>query len=511
MSLLKGSKKDSEQPVTDTRYHRRYVGLKETVAYVLDDTAQSLNISQFNDRYIYDVVKIDFNYLAIYNFVGTIWDIINDTFIGVIVERTRTRFGKFRPYVLLGQVPLTILGLWFWLLPFLFPNTAENYLPKFVFYFLMQIITETAGTFTSIARSGFMSTITPDPQDRTRLITLNNMASRLVEEIPNLTFTFVYDAVIKKNIANLKYLFAGFGVTCAVISACFSMYFVLNMRERVMQSIEKPSVVQGLKAIVNNKPMLITVLSSFLGSFNISQPRTNYYIDVLGAAKYKVLVGIPALPLQFISYAFVGPLRKRFSTKVLWIFEDMWTDMLWLTVFGIGSINKNFMKKKVILPTMAIEEVLEMCVYGLRRVIPAEIENESMDYCEWKNGYRAEAMIGVAKSMLAKLQNAVMGAVNNIVMGKIGYVQGLENGAQTDRTKWWIFALGTGVPIITSVFGIVPKFFYPLNQEKRLVMYDDLRARREKISALVENASADELAEIAKAELEGQFINNTKI
>ena len=91
--------------------NRRFVGIKETVAYVLEDTAASLNINDFKDRYIYDVVKIDFSYLAIQNIVATVWDTFNDTFIGVIVEKTRTRWGKFKPYLLLGQFPLTIMVL----------------------------------------------------------------------------------------------------------------------------------------------------------------------------------------------------------------------------------------------------------------------------------------------------------------------------------------------------------------------------------------------------------------
>ena len=49
--------------------NRRFVGVKETVAYVLEATAQSLNIEDFKDRYIYDVIKIDFSYLAIQNIV----------------------------------------------------------------------------------------------------------------------------------------------------------------------------------------------------------------------------------------------------------------------------------------------------------------------------------------------------------------------------------------------------------------------------------------------------------
>ena len=470
---------------------------------MLNDAAASLNINDFDDRYIYDVVGIKFGWLAIQNVVATVWDTVNDTFIGVMVEKTRTRWGKFRPYLLLGQFPLTLLGMWKWLIPFIFPNTPVDYLPKWIFYFAMSIITETATTFTSIAHAGFMSTITPDPVERTGLIALANVVSHIFEDVPKQIFGIFYDLLIAGKIkVPMANLFAGFGIPCAVLSAAFSLFFFMNTRERVMQTITKPSVKQGFKAIISNKPMLINALSSFLSGFSISKSRNNYYIDVLGSITLKTIVGIPAFPVKFISYSFVAPLRKRFSTKALWIFEDAWTDMLWMVVWGIGSINKNFMKRSVMLPVFCIEEILEMCVYGLRRVIPAEVDNESMDYCEWKNGYRAEAMTGVTKSLISKLQGAVMGSVNNLVMERIGYVQGQTIGTQTDKTKWWIFALGTGIPIITSSLGIIPKFFYPLSAEKRVQMYQELKERRENVAHIMNSAGAEAAVALAEAEKE---------
>ena len=489
-----------------TQTVRRYVGKKETIAYVLNDIAASLNIDDYKERYIYDVVNIDFNLLAIQNVVATAWDSVNDTFIGVLVDKTRTRWGKFRPYALLGEVPLTVLGMWYWLIPFLFPDTPGNYLPKWIFYFAMSIITETAGTFTSVAKTGFLSTITPEPLERSRLIATANVASHLVEDLPKQAFGIIYDLVINKKInLHLPKLFASFGIACAGVSAFFALYFVLNSRERVSQSIRQPSVKHCFKAILNNRPMLTYLASSFLSGFSIGKSRTNFYIDVIGSITWKTIVGIPAFPVKFISYSFVEPLRRRFSTKALWIFEDAWTDMLWLTVFGIGSINGNFKKKGVILPVMAIEEILEMCVYGLRRVIPAEIKNEALDYCEWKHGYRSEAMTGVSMDLIGKLQNAVMSGVNNIVMGKIGYIQGREIGTQTDKTKWWIFALGTGIPIISSALGIVPKFFYPLSAENRTKMYEDLTERRIAMAEFMKTASNEEIEQKGKEQLQGKF------
>ena len=88
--------------------NRRYVGSKETVAYVLFDVSKSFNINLYSERFIFDVLQIDFYYLAIVNFINTIWDVVNDTFTGVIVDKTRTRWGKFRPYLLFLAVPGTI-------------------------------------------------------------------------------------------------------------------------------------------------------------------------------------------------------------------------------------------------------------------------------------------------------------------------------------------------------------------------------------------------------------------
>ena len=491
---------------TLTKEVRRYVGKKETIAYVLNDVAASLNIDDYKERYIYDVVNIDFNLLAIQNVFATVWDSVNDTFIGVLVDKTRTRWGKFRPYVLLGEVPLTILGMWYWLIPFIFPGTPGNYLPKWIFYFAMSIITETATTFTQVAKTGFLSTITPEPLERSRLIATANVASHLVEDLPKQIFGVIYDLVAnKKIVVKLPKLFASFGIVCAALSAGFALYFVMNSKERVTQSIKQPSVKHCFKAIVRNKPMLTYLISSFLSGFSIGKSRTNFYIDVIGSITWKTIVGIPAFPVKFISYSFVEPLRKRFSTKALWIFEDAWTDMLWLTVFGIGSIKNNFQKKHVILPLMAIEEILEMCVYGLRRVIPAEIKNEALDYSEWKHGYRSEAMTGVSMDLISKLQSAVMGGINNVVMGKIGYVQGKEIGTQTDKTKWWIFALGTGIPIISSSLGIIPKFFYPLSAEKRTQMYEELTERRQAMAEFMKTATQEEIDKKANDQLNGIF------
>ena len=463
---------------------RRYVGNMETAAYIAQDFAASFSIGKYGNRFIWDVVGIDFKINGIVSLFTGAWDIINDTFISTIVDRTRTRWGKFRPFLIWMKIPLTLFGMLYWFMPLFFPNTATTYLPKLIYYFAFSVINETAGTFLNISQTGLLSTITPNPEERVRLISQAKFFSRFLgEQIPEWTMGILIDLINSKKIRmKLSSLFIGMGSLTAILSAAMTFWFYLVSRERVMQSLEKPRVIDGLKAIINNKPLLLITLSDFLAGFGVSQSRSDYYIDVLGQASLQTIVGIPAYPILNISYSFVAPLRKKFTSKKLWIAEDIWTDLCWLIVFGIGSVNKNFMKRKVMILVMMIEEFVEMWVYGLRHVIPDELYNEAMDYCEWKNGYRVEAMTGVAKGLVTKMQNVLMTSVKSFILAKIGYIQGKEIGTQSYKAKWWLFALGTGIPIITSAFGILPKFFYPIDSKMRDHMYHDLAERRRRVA-----------------------------
>lgn len=464
---------------------RRYVGNNETAAYIAQDFADSFSIGKYGNRFIWDVVKIDFKINGIVTLFTGAWDVINDMFISAIVDRTRTRWGKFRPFLIWMKIPLTIFGMFYWFMPLFFPNTAATYLPKLIYFFAFSIINETAGTFISISQAGLLSTITPNPEERVRLIAQAKFFSRFLgEKMPEWVMGFLIDLINAQKIGtSLKSLFIVMGSATSILSAAMTFWFYMASKERVTQSIKRPSIKNGLKAIINNKPLLLITLSDFLSGFGISQSRSDYYIDVLGQASLQTLVGIPAYPILNISYAFVSPLRKKFTSKKLWIAEDIWTDMCWLIVFAIGSFDKNFMKRKVMIPVIMIEEFVEMWVYGVRHVIPDELYNEAMDYCEWKNGYRVEAMTGAARGLILKIQNILMTSLKSFILAKIGYVQGVKIGTQSDSAKWWLFALGTGIPIITSAFGILPKFLYPINRNLRERMYDELSVRRKLVAS----------------------------
>lgn len=490
----------SEEPKKgrEFQYYKghNYVGVKETIAYLFNDWSNSFNINSFQERYIWDVVHIDFTISAAVNLVTAAWDIINDTFISAIVDNTRTRLGKFRPYLVGLQIPLTLIGIFYWLIPVFFPNTAGTFLPKLIFYYVFNVISETANTFTGVAKSGYMSTITPNPSERVRLITLAELLTGYMgEDLPRYIMGALIDLVNNKIVKwKLSSVFIVMGISTSVISSLCTFWFFLASKERVPQSLERPSIKQGLKAIFTNFPVLLMCMSDFLGGFSIGKSEANYFIDVLGNYSLISILNIPSSFNGSISYAFVAPLRKRFSSKALWIFSDIYGDVLNLGVFLFGISKKRTMlyRRLPMCIAFGLKEWFGKWIWGITKVINADLWNEAMDYCEWKNGYRMEATTGVAKGLILKIQGALLSSVTNLLMKKIGYVQGLEIGAQNDTTKFWEFALCTAVPTVTGALGIIPKFLWPISRERRARMYDDLAAMRQNnVMGYVDNFTSE--------------------
>ena len=467
--------------ISNYNFHdRRYVGNKETFAYLLNDVSNAFNINGYKDRFIWDVVKIDFKINAAANLFTGAWDIINDPLIGTLVDRTRTRWGKFRPYMLFFQIPLTIIGTLYWFMPYIFPDTAGTYIPKLIFYFAFNVITETAGTFTGVAKTGYMTTITPHPNDRARLITMAELwTGYMGEDLPGIIMGVVIDLINNGIIPmQLRTAFLGMGLFTNIASCIFTFYFFLVSRERVPQSLDIPDIKQGFRAVITNYPILLMILADFLGIFSISTSTQNYFIDVHGSATLLTILNLPTGMIGSISYAFVKPMRARFSSKALWVGEDLYTRFWWLLLFAFGNINKNYTKTLPMCIAFGIQAFFDKWAFGTRKVINAELYNEAMDYCEWKNGCRMEATTGIAKDMILKVRNVVNGSVQSLMFSKIGYIQGKTIGTQADSTKWWLFAMCTGIPQITGILSVIPKFLYPLTKEKRERMYNDLLERR---------------------------------
>lgn len=467
--------------------NRRYVGTKETFAYILDDIAQSFNIDTYRDYYITNILKIGLSFQKTTVFIMGIWDIINDLFVASIVDKTRTRWGKFKPWLMVYAVPGVTISIVFWLLPNFFAGSGLLYAPKLTAYLVLQLLYDLAHTVITIARTGMTATITPSVSERTSLITKANLLSGFVESAPKIVMGALMDmvdwGVLKVEISSV-YVFVGVLVTA--VSGLFAFVYALVAKERVMQTDEKPNAKNSFKAILNNKPLLLIVLSEFLGAFSIGGDMSLYYRDVLKFSSMATIVGIPGAVVSPLSYSYVGWARKKFSTKLLWIAGSHVDNVLLTGVFIVGCFNKNYKKLGAMIPAWMIRETVWMLFYGIKKVVPTEMRNEAIDYGEWKNGYRSEGMTGATQEISAKLIRTFKETLKTTILSKIGYVQGAEAGTQSEKTEFALFAMCTIVPIVTGILSIVPKLFYDLSGEKLERMYEELNERRRLVACQTE-------------------------
>lgn len=497
--------------------NRRYVGRRETIGYVLWDMSNSFNINTFSDRYITSILEVDLGYQAIVTFVNGIWDVVNDIFTGAIVDKTRTRWGKFKPYLVLLAGPGTLGTIFYWILPLIFPGTGTKYMAKFVTYFIMTLVREGAGTFRSIAQAGLIATITPHPVDRTRLITVANFFSGLFgEKLPEQIMSILSD-LIGNNIwkpgegqtVKTLYttLYVGMGVFTSVVSGAASFYFNLIAKERVMQSVDRPSIKQGVQSIVNNKPILLMTLSEVLGRFSIGGSKSTYLYDVLNFGSLYLINGIPDAIMNPVGYALVPWFRRHFSTKACYILGTKSGDILMFPVWLIGCIGgrkKGLYKNVWVMGILlTVWETVFMLFYGIRAVIPSEMYNECMDYCEWKNGYRTEGMTSVAKGLASKLAGVFTSTVQTLIKKAIGYDETAYTAGtkQSSRTQWWLFTMYAGMPFMTGMFSIIPILFYDLSGEKREKMYADLLKRRAEMASVSKNGTAEDMEALSKKQM----------
>ncbi len=461
------------------KHNRRYVGTKETIAYVLYDISLSFNIDKYRDVFLTDILMVNFAFQTLVNGVIGVWDIINDVFLAALVDKTRTRFGKFRPYLILYAIPGVALTLFYWFMPYIFSGTGPSYMPKLITYLILQFITNLAVSLNNIARTGMLATITPNIIERTRLITQANLFSGFVEKAPEIIMGVLIDFV-NRGVLNvdMRSLYVGGGAFTTLVAGGLAFYFVLVAKERVMQNVEKPAIKDSIKSLITNKPLLLITIEQFLSAFSINSGLNLYYINVLGLASMSTIVGIPGAVVSPLSYSYVPKAREKISTKVLWILGSHADNVLLTGVFIVGSINKNFKKLSVMIPAFMLRETLWMTVYGIKKVIPEEMRNEAIDYGEWKTGYRTEGMTGVTKDLATKLVSTLGAMIRTAILNSIGYKQGAGFGGQSESTEFSLFAMSTALPVATGLLAIIPKFFYDLSGEKKDRMYAELYARR---------------------------------
>lgn len=444
---------------------RRYVG------YGLGDFAFNfywLPLQVFLLNYYTDVLGLSSGVAGTIIMICLVWDGIIDPIIGIVANRTRSRFGRYRPYMLFGSVPLAAsFALMF--MPVPFGNAS------LVAYALAtQLLFRTMYAAVNIPYGAMMASMTRSSIERNWLAGVRMLFAFTGSAIVGY-YTPRLVAWFGVNDANAAYFWATAvlaGCAIVVLLLCFAL---TEERVEIESEETQPNVGAMLAMIVRNVPFLqimggIALFSFANIAFNASLP---YFIQYY-MAEDKAITGNVAGMVPFVQMLAIMPwaVASRFIGK-----RGAWIAGL---VIAASALLALYVWEQ---PTMtAVYWLVGIYAVGTASIAVNfwSIVPDTVEYGEWRSGVRAEGFIFGFVTLIQKVSLGISSAFVGAYLGWIGYA---ANQAQTTATLGGIKFLITGVVGIGLAASCAVMFFYRLDAARHRDLVSQIAARRARSAA----------------------------
>ncbi|WP_202845275.1 glycoside-pentoside-hexuronide (GPH):cation symporter [Luteimonas saliphila] len=442
--------------------------LREKVGYGLGDFGFNLywaNISAFLLIFYTDVMGLAAAAVGTMMLVTKVVDAITDPLVGALADRTRTRWGRFRPYLLFGAVPLALCGVLTWTVPDLDPD--GKLLWAYATFTLMML----AYTVLAMPYSALSGVMTADSQQRTTLISFRFIAAFTGTTVVNwLTLDLVGWLGRGDEALGWQLTLGLYGVIAA---ATFATVF-LTTRERISPPpLQRSAVRQDVADLLHNRPWLVLFVLALVIMVTIVMRSGSlvYYM------KYYLVR--PELTGTFLGVYSVALAVGAALTPVMTRFVDKRRLMMWLMAgVGVLSCAMYFVPPDAIWLLFVINTAIGLLL-GPKSPLAFSMYADCADYTEWKTGRRATAMTFAAATFSQKLGGALATAAIAWMLAALGYV---ANEAQSDASQQGIALLLTVIPGIVALLAAGVMHFYPLDDAALAGVQRDLQARRDQIA-----------------------------
>ncbi|MGN1420578.1 MAG: glycoside-pentoside-hexuronide (GPH):cation symporter [Eubacterium sp.] len=390
------------------------VKLPVKIGYGIGATGKSMSYGLANgfiSLYFLEVLGLSSGYLAVMFLVSRIWDGVNDLLMGAIIDATKTKWGKFRPWMLLGGITNAIVTV------LLFYKPPIEGVMLYVYVTIMYVLWDMTYTMVDVSYWSLIPALTNDPHERD----IVSLIPRICGAAGGLFTSFllnIVDALGGRTVNGgfLKYAAISSAVFAVTMAVC-SVYAKENVAG-VRVSDEKFSLINSAKILFGNKQALVIV--AIMIFFNLANNLTGntamyYFIYVLkqdsnfwmysifsGAAQGIGLLGFPLFSKWF------GRMRVYKFSLILPCFG-------YLFMFLCGQF----------LPTNLIVFILAVCVmsvgFGSMNVMQNVMLADAVDYGEWQNGKRSEGVIFSMLTFLSKIATALSSFIVMITFSITGF------------------------------------------------------------------------------------------
>ena len=489
----------------------RYVGVKENLLYGLANAGQCFSYNMFTGTYLslffVKVFGIPSGAVATMVLVLGIWDTVNDPIMGGIVDKTHTRYGKLRPWLLFVPIPLAISTIIFWGGPLLLQNTRDLTI-KIVYMYLSYLLWEFFYTLGDVPYWSMSAAMSPSPSDRTRAITTARFVSGFLGSISTvILLPVMMDLSEHGQIGwSLKEVFAFCGVISAVFIVGLFSLAGLFVKERVVAEVEESSFFDAFKFMEHNTALMLIILSNALGTVSAVAGvfGAYFYTEVLDMMTWSTLVSIVGGVGGLIGMATIFRIKKRFDNCQLMIINRVFPAIIGAVAFFAGI--RHYDVWYIVIPIICIKNILSGVFDAYNSVVSTEIIGDTVDYMEWKTGLRNEGMAFSVLTFVGKLQGRLSTSIGTALLPVIGYFvteNVLPDGtvetvtectsAFGQPTQFWLWAFFTIIPSVAGLLAIIPFHFYDLRGDRLAMIRDEMAVRRSNLSkAFSEGGAANE-------------------
>jgi glucuronide carrier protein len=453
----------------------RPLGLAQYLGYASGDAANNLAFSMtslFLLLYYTDVVGIAAAAVGTMFLVVRFFDAFADLFAGRLVDRAPvTRWGKFRPFLLFGSLPLLLISV----ATFSVPGGLGSG-GKLVYAYITYALLGLLYSVVNIPYGSMASAMTQLPTERAKLATFRVIGSNLTI----LMLAFVVAPQIKGS-SDLQHSLTL--TTAAFVVAGFVLYLFtfVTAREQVQRDATVVSMRQSFGTLGHNRPLLLLCLSSLLfltGLISLSTVGAFYARDVLGNANLFIVLTLAQTVGTFVIAPFVPLLTRTVGKKRSFIACGV--------VGLVAFVGLTLAPGSVPAIAVVMFFLAGVGLGGVNTLMWA-LEADTVEYGEWKSGVRTEGTTYAMFSFTRKMGQALGGAAAAYTLGFGGYVSG-KNVVQTESAIHAVKLAAGFVPAVFLVLSLAIMAVYPLTEARFRQIVRETAERR--IARLATEAGA---------------------
>lgn len=456
------------------------LSIKEKVGYGCGDFASVLYWQTLSLGLLYfytDIFGITAAAAGTMILFSRLWDGVNDPMMGIIADRTETRWGKFRPYLIWIAVPMAIVAVATFSTPDLSPTGKLVY--AWITYFLFMM----AYTAINIPYSSLLGVITPDPEERTTLSLYKYWFAYLSVGIVSWTLFPLSEELIGKEDKAF-----GWQMTVAIFAVFATLFFFVTFaatKERVHPpKTQKTPILRDLGDLLRNKYWALLLLTSLFMILFVATRATvtaHYFKYYVGEQSLTLFGNTHTFGFAWMTSAFASmgglvPLLGVPATK--WIAQAIGKKSAFILLFVISAVSTAafFVVQPDQLMLMFSLQFIGTFTGGPLTPLLWAMFADTADYSEWKNGRRATGLVFSASTMSQKIGWAVGSFVAGVLLTAVGFI---PNVAQTEDVKSGLVLLMSLIPAVAGGIAIVTMLFYKLDEKKMDQIAAELAERRQ--------------------------------